>query len=181
MNNHTHLYRDLILVTKFPAAITFALPDAPAQIVARARLRAFSAAWSSWSLQIEGHRWPLDDGTKHPLAVVPGPVITGIQFKAFSTWQQAAREVIRVLGLAPAKIYPGFKEPIKPGDVLAYWHDTGAMGAQLCYVRVLKLGAKKIRVRYETSHDEAWLHAHHFAHTVKCDTLAELIAEGINV
>jgi hypothetical protein len=37
-------------------------------------------------------------------------------------------------------------EDVKPGDVLTYWFDTGAMGATICYARVVSVGAKMIVV-----------------------------------
>lgn len=34
-------------------------------------------------------------------------------------------------------------QDVKPGDVLTYWHDTVAMGAALCYARVVSIGGKR--------------------------------------
>lgn len=34
-------------------------------------------------------------------------------------------------------------QDVKPGDVLTFWHDTVAMGAALCYARVVNIGGKR--------------------------------------
>lgn len=38
---------------------------------------------------------------------------------------------------------------IKAGDVLKYWHDSGAMGADLGFARVLKVCPVMLKVRGE--------------------------------
>lgn len=90
-----HDYRG-ILVTKPPPGmtVTFARPEAPKTFVAIARLR----TRNGWSLRIEGHVWPAPED--HPLNSIPGDnkVVT-LSFKAFPTWQAAAREVIKILGI----------------------------------------------------------------------------------
>lgn len=50
---------------------------------------------------------------------------------------------------------------LSPGDVLAYWYDTGSFGASTCYARVLKVGKKMIRVRSEFG-DEVWRYPWYF-------------------
>lgn len=172
-----HDYRGLLVSKPAPGAtVTFAHPSLPKKFVAIARLR----TGNGWSLRIEGHVWAAPEN--HPLNSIPGDSkVTTLSFRAFPTWQAAAREVIKVLGIQPERSYEGFNGPIRQSDVLAYWHDTGAMGAQLCYVRVIKLARKRIKVRYETSLDEAWVEPHHFAHTVRGATLEELLKEGLRL
>lgn len=53
-------------------------------------------------------------------------------------------------------------ENIRPGDILTYWFDTGAMGAQICRATVVKVGKKKIRVKGEYG-GEAWKYPEFFA------------------
>lgn len=43
-------------------------------------------------------------------------------------------------------------DQVKEGDILNYWFDTGAMGAQLCFAKVLKVGPKKIKTIHENGY-----------------------------
>ncbi len=52
-------------------------------------------------------------------------------------------------------------QDIQPGDVLKYWHDAGCMGAELCFAQVLKVAAKKVRVRGERG-EEGWKYPEFF-------------------
>jgi hypothetical protein len=69
---------------------------------------------------------------------------------------------------------------LAPGDVLSYWHDTGAFGAQLCYARDVKVGAKKVRVRGERG-EESWKYPQLFNKKVPPKTVAELRAADVNI
>lgn len=53
-------------------------------------------------------------------------------------------------------------EQIKQGQVLQSWHDTGAMGAQPVYYRVLKIAKAKVKVRCEYG-QEGWMYPAAFA------------------
>jgi hypothetical protein len=69
---------------------------------------------------------------------------------------------------------------LQPGDVLSYWHDTGAFGAHLAYARILRLG--KVRLRVVGEHgEESWKDPHFFHEKVDAKTVAELRAEGVNI
>jgi hypothetical protein len=63
---------------------------------------------------------------------------------------------------------------VKPGDVLNSWWDTGAMGPDLMYFVVLKVGAKKIKVQAENGVGTAWKYPFWFNEKVRD---AELIDE----
>jgi len=67
-------------------------------------------------------------------------------------------------------------EDIKVGDTLSFWHDAG-INMQLVYARVLKIGAKKIKVRDERG-TEGWKYPFFFLKVVPEHTVAELVAEG---
>jgi hypothetical protein len=172
--SHHHEYRGLLVIQTL-GSLVFMNPADPARVIATARLR----PRVGWSLRIPGHIFPLPDN--HPLRLIPGDPIPGFLFKAFPTWQACAREVIRVFQIALARHYEGFRDDIRPGDVLTYWHDTGAFGAQLAYCRVVKLGKVKIRVSAETSHHESWQYPHLFHEKLAPETVAELRAEGIDI
>jgi hypothetical protein len=175
-----HEYRGL-LVTRTVNGVAFAFPADPAKIIAVARVRrtGHTDQLSAWVLRIPGHTWPVDS---HPLNMIPGDKkIVAVQFKGFATWQQCAREIIEVFHVVALRSYDSFKDPIGVGMVLSMWHNTGAMGAQLCYARVIKLGKSKIQVQVETTHRVSWQYPHHFRKIVGAQELADLRADGFDV
>ena len=70
---------------------------------------------------------------------------------------------------------------LKPGDVLDFWYDTGAFGYSIHYARVVKVGAKQVRVRYEGSDREVWRSPHRFNSNVLDQTVADLRADGVTI
>ena len=48
-------------------------------------------------------------------------------------------------------------EQMEVGQILQSWHDTGAMGPQPVYYRVLKIARVKVRVRSEYG-AEGWMY-----------------------
>jgi hypothetical protein len=69
---------------------------------------------------------------------------------------------------------------LKPGDVLQTYHDAGSGGASLCFARVLKVGAKKVRVVGEYGH-ETWQYPEFFTGKVADRDVAELRADGVTI
>ena len=70
---------------------------------------------------------------------------------------------------------------LKPGDVLDFWHDTVAFGYSIHYARVVKVGAKQVRVRYEGSDREVWRSPHRFDIKVPEQEVASLRADGVAI
>lgn len=72
---------------------------------------------------------------------------------------------------------------IKEGSILSYWHDSGCFGAQLAFARVVKIGAKKVKVVGEgRREDEArWKYPWFFHEIVSEKTVAELRADGVEI
>lgn len=68
----------------------------------------------------------------------------------------------------------------KPGDVLSYWHDSGAMGASLSFAIVLKVSAKRVRVRDEMG-SEGWKYPEFFNQRLSAKVAAELRAGGVKI
>ena len=64
------------------------------------------------------------------------------------------------------------------GDVLSYWHDSGASGkissCDLCFAKILKVSKKKILVIDEHASRPVWKYPHFFLRKV---TDPELIKE----
>ena len=71
-------------------------------------------------------------------------------------------------------------DQINQNSVLSFWFDTGAMGCNLCYARVLKLGKVGVKVRFENG-CEAWRRPHHFDGIVSDQDVAGLIADGVKI
>jgi hypothetical protein len=69
---------------------------------------------------------------------------------------------------------------IKPGDVLSYMYDTGAFGYQSCFVKVLKVGKKKVQVRFcdVTDQPVSWKYLSYFSAKISEKEIAEIRAEG---
>jgi hypothetical protein len=74
-------------------------------------------------------------------------------------------------------LYP---DKLKEGDVLSYHYDTGAFGYTTCYVRVLKVCPKKIRVRFEHG-AVALKYPDYFTGLVSAEQVAVLQAEGVRI
>jgi hypothetical protein len=74
--------------------------------------------------------------------------------------------------IASATLY-NWRDDIREGDVLKYWHDAGCMGATLGYVRVLKVCPVKLKVRGERG-EIGYKSPHWFSGKVNPDTVAEL-------
>jgi len=69
----------------------------------------------------------------------------------------------------------------KVNDVLSYWYDTGCFGHSLYYVRVIKIGNKKIKVRHENG-GEKWYYRNNFNNEIVNEkTVTELQNDGVNI
>lgn len=69
---------------------------------------------------------------------------------------------------------------LKSEDVLTYWHDTGAMGCQIAYARVEKVGAKMVRVVIESG-EAAWKRPCWFVRRLSDEQAAQVRAEGVRI
>lgn len=69
---------------------------------------------------------------------------------------------------------------VRPGDVLSYLYDTGAMGYDSCFVTVLKVGLKKVYVRFESG-QERWKYLYFFDKKMSPEFVVGLRAEGVQV
>lgn len=65
---------------------------------------------------------------------------------------------------------------VKAGTVVSHWFDTGAFGVREVFSKVLKVGAKKLRVRTENG-DEAWKYPEFFNRIVPPEELPDLNIE----
>lgn len=74
--------------------------------------------------------------------------------------------------IAAAKILH-WTQDIREGDVLKYWHDTGAFGATLAYARVLKVCPVKLKVKGERG-EIGYKSPHWFVGKVSPETAVEL-------
>ncbi|KWA84070.1 hypothetical protein WL29_22145 [Burkholderia ubonensis] len=59
-------------------------------------------------------------------------------------------------------------EDIKPDQVLQTWHDSGAMGPEPVYYKVLKVARVKIKVRCEYG-QEGWMYPAAFVKIMRPD------------
>ena len=69
---------------------------------------------------------------------------------------------------------------IKVGDVLRYWYDSGALGMEINFARVVKVGAKKVKVRSQNGY-ESWKYLNWFNGKVSEEIVAELRADGVDI
>ena len=70
---------------------------------------------------------------------------------------------------------------LKAGDVLDFWHDTGAFGHKLHYARVTRVGSKMVRVLFEYADREVWRRPQRFNSKVSDQTVADLRADGVTI
>jgi hypothetical protein len=69
---------------------------------------------------------------------------------------------------------------VKAGDVLCYMYDTGAFGYTAAFVKVLKVGKKKVKVAFEKRHGEhavRWRYLSYFTQKLSPAEAAEVLAE----
>lgn len=69
---------------------------------------------------------------------------------------------------------------ISEGNVLSYLYDTGAMGYTTAFVRVIKIGKRKIKVRFENG-NERWKYPDYFTRIVSDKDVQELLDDGVNI
>ena len=62
-------------------------------------------------------------------------------------------------------------EAIAVDDILRSWHDSGAMGPEPVFYRVLKVARVKVHVRCETG-DEGWMYPAAFDKKMKASEVA---------
>jgi hypothetical protein len=79
-------------------------------------------------------------------------------------------------------------DEIKPGDVLSYWHETfsgggtGLSEANIAFVRVLKVGRKKILAVGEGENAaQRWMYPEFFNRKMSERDVAELRADGVRI
>lgn len=74
---------------------------------------------------------------------------------------------------------------VKAGDVLTYMYDTGAFGYDAAFVKVLKVGKKKVKVAFEKrdgEHPVRWRYLSYFTQKLSPEKAAEVLAaqfEGV--
>lgn len=73
---------------------------------------------------------------------------------------------------------PSRTKPVEaqPGDLLLYWHDTGAFGVSPIYVKVLRRGKVKLYVRDEFG-NQRWKYPHFFDRILSIIEVDELRQE----
>jgi hypothetical protein len=74
-------------------------------------------------------------------------------------------------------------EDLKDGDVLSFWGDgTDANGhPALSFARVVKIGAKKVKVVGEGDSREIWKYPWVFSEKMSDKYVAELRADGVKI